>query len=669
MAYIASSSARTPALSRSDASRRRYPPCACAFNPTCTVAVVSTIVGVRPFELFDRSATGPSHSPIAQSLLPSQQQQQQQQLSPDYTRQPYAAVAATTDAAAPFYHKAPPDFPLHALWNTPVYVATVAGESALVAVVFRARPAVFAPATHTMGESTEKPLPRPAPGVTQTSAEQDTSANEDEGITFAASAAADDDEDDDAVQADEYHDEEDGEGVEGASNPIAAEGAQHSFPVPSSVVTGTVSSPFAAATPSNSALFATEAEYRRYVYLFDATTGFCLAALHFCGSPVVALRANAAVLLVAATDLFHIVELDTLRYVRQQSMCTPPNPRSVLDLSAAVPMKVRRAASENSAVPSTRQPEQVLPSFTYAIAFPQSARGYRGDVTVLTLRTKTAQPASGGHPDTTATEAAAAAPSMLQRTISAHHHALAHLRLRQDGRLLLTASQLGTTLKLFDCVSGALLVELQRGHRPASVLSLGLQQDAYRVAALSANGTLHVFNCAAVVQLWEAGRRWTAAQAPAAAAALSRNKARADFKLKVDPLHRKDSRGVVAGVKCSSSSNQISHLNTSAFSSYSAVVGGPEAAPLVELSGDGSVQHDVGFAVDGRTVWVAQVESTETQLAFTKLQAGAGAATATAHGKPFKRCIGKLTRFSVQPLGPAGAANADVEGENYSIEI
>jgi hypothetical protein len=668
-----------PIRSPAAAARRAHPPPACVFNPTCTVAVVSTIAGLRPFKLIGTSAdiSAGGRSTIARPLFPQREQRDSSPSSPFADSSPLGDNAAVS----------------HALWDTPVYVATVAGESALIAVVFRARPAVFTPSTHTMAPAAaETRLPTPQKKSRRDSGKAD-SRN-------AAALVEDVDHTEDAV----YHSK---------AAPSAA-GPEHG----ASLSSLPMSDPHAgtdmrdydsrgsphATTPTE--LFAAEAEYRRYVYLFDATTGLCLAALHFCGSHVVALRANTAVLLVVAADLFHVVELDTLRYVRQQSMFKPPNPCAVLDLSSAMPVRTQKdSLASATATSGEGQPQKqhasASPSaqYMYTVAFPQSARGYRGDVTVLTLHTtprpSSLPPAAHEKPTATAPVARAAAavaaglsspstaaaapppssrPSMQQRTIAAHHHVITHLRLRHDGRLLVTASALGTTLKLFDCASGALLVELQRGHRPASVVSLGLQADAYRIAAISTNGTLHIFNCAAVVQSWEAGRRWPGTSALAASPAPT-VKTRADCKLKVPPLYSRETLGLAADVGSTDSSSAALAEHHS---------GGVATA---SLPSDGSVQHEVGFAADGRTVWVAQVESTATQLAFAQLHRrtavvaadqDTGAATrkeaadVTQHARiprQERRCIGKLTCFPVLPPGRTMPTNAEVSGVSCAIEI
>ncbi|TPP52798.1 WD domain, G-beta repeat family protein [Leishmania donovani] len=608
--------------------RRRFYPSACALNPSCTVAVLSTVAGARAYKLM--TACEQRGGAVVQPLHPR----------PPST----AAVSSepTSDSAGSADGTAPPT----ALWRTPVYTATMAGDSALVAVVFRARPPVFVPSTVAVtrvdeGQSHDAEAAPPA----------SSSSNSGSGVGADAAASSPGDE-------------------ELPESPMPAE------------------------DPANvSALVAAEAECRRYVYLFDATSGTCLAALHFCGSPVLALRANSSVLLVAAVDLFHLVDLRTLRYIRQQSMYKPLNPRGVLDLSAAVPS--RKAGGGTS----------------YAVAFPQSARGYGGDVTVLTLHCvpstsrRQAQTGDGGRQasgvsaavgpgrtslSTTAAAAnattsgafGAATPPMEQRTIPAHHHAVTHLRFRPDGRLLATASELGTTVKLFDSLTGALLVELQRGHRPAAVLSLAVQQDAHRIAALSANGTLHVFDCAAIVQSWESAREARVSSSlPAHGArsptviggAAGASKVRAECKHKVNLMPHPAASASAASAKSTPRRLGSAVMAAAAGSSranYSSSYAESSSAPpgAGAAANDGWLHCESGFAADGRTVWVAQVQSTEVQLQHAASTAPSKSATPSP-----RLCVGSLTCFPLpspnrgRSGGTVSPADKGEEGCHYVV--
>ncbi|KAG5499035.1 hypothetical protein GH5_03735 [Leishmania sp. Ghana 2012 LV757] len=608
--------------------QRLFYPSACALNPSCTVAVLSTVSGIRAY-----------------ALLAASEQRGGTVVQPLHPRPPSIAAVSpepTPDTARTADGTSPPT----ALWRTPVYTATVAGDSALVAVVFRARPLVFVPSTVPItGEDEGQSF--------DAGATPPVSSRSDSGCGVAADIAA-----------------------LSAGDEVLRE------------------SPTPGAGPvDTSTLVAAETECRRYVYLFDATSGTCLAALHFCGSPVLALRANSSVLLVAAVDLFHLVDLRTLRYIRQQSMYKPLNPRGVLDLSAAVPSP--KAGGGTS----------------YAVAFPQSARGYRGDVTVLklhcalpsprrqTLREGASISASGASssvdagrastrttaaaaPATTSTGFRTATPSMEQRTIPAHHHAVAHLRFRPDGRLLATASERGTTVKLFDSVTGALLVELQRGHRPAAVLSLAMQQDAYRIAALSANGTLHVFDCAAIVQSWEAARATgisssmpaRGVRSPTRISGISAaSKVRAEWKHKVSLMAHTPANTSAASTKSTTRRLGNAVMAAAAASSRaSSAASNAEGSSAMPGAGaavnDGWLSCESGFASDGRSVWVVQVQSTMAQLQ----QAFSIEPSKSSTLSP-RLCVGSLTCFPL-PLpcsdrsgGAVQPADKAEEGCHYVV--
>ncbi|KAG5490391.1 hypothetical protein JKF63_00511 [Porcisia hertigi] len=591
-------------------------PSACALNPSCTVALLSTVAGVRAYELI--TASEQREGAVVRPLHPDPPPIVAASPEHHHPRSP-----GTTDAAAP-----PP-----ALWRTPVFTATLAGDSSLVAVVFRTPPLVFVPSTITVTEKGEVNSHQSgATPLTGCRSSGDCAAP----ANVSASSDDDDEEQDDLLAP-----------------------AANSADAP--------------------ALEAADAECRRYVYLFDATTGTCLTALHFCGSPVLTLRANLSVLLVAAVDLFHLVDIRTLRYIRQQSMFKPLNRRGVLDLSASVPSQMTSGGT------------------TYAVAFPQSARGYSGDVTVLTLhspppksgrQTRTGEwgaqapgaptsaedastscdtnPATAANPTSTST-CAAATPPMQQRTIPAHHHSVAHLRFRPDGRLLATTSERGTTVKLFDSATGALLVELQRGHRPAAVLSLAVQQDAHRIAALSANGTLHVFDCAAAVQSWEVSRdasvsspvsgrgAWSPRTVGGAAAS---SKVRADSKHKVILMSRPTPSASAVPPKSTPRRLGSALTSTAAVASRAnCAASHAEGNNFVPAAGaavnDGWLSCESGFAADGQTVWVVQMQSTEAQL-----QRAVSTEPSASSLPPPRLSVGSLKCFPLPPpnRGRSGGA-------------
>ncbi|KAL4446321.1 hypothetical protein ABPG77_003128 [Micractinium sp. CCAP 211/92] len=80
--------------------------------------------------------------------------------------------------------------------------------------------------------------------------------------------------------------------------------------------------------------------------------------------------------------------------------------------------------------------------------------------------------------------------------ISAHNSSLAALALSSNGKLLATASEKGTLVRIFSTADGSKLRELRRGSDPAVIYSLAFSrgdQPAW-VAATSDKGTAHVFS-------------------------------------------------------------------------------------------------------------------------------------------------------------------------------
>lgn len=261
---------------------------------------------------------------------------------------------------------------------------------------------------------------------------------------------------------------------------------------------------------------------RQQVCLFDAATDSFLAELYFRGGAVHALRANRDLLLVAMVDCFHVIELATLRHLRQQSTHKPLNHRGILALSAAK----SNAGTASSGAAWTHADGNAHPRppplLVYRLAFPMSSNG-RGDVCVLAIRVPESACAmsSGSPPPLTSNapeaEPAATSPSTdtavraekdaaqpappLPTTevvsdvlvIPAHRRAIAALAMDRDGSRLVTASTIGTTVKLLDAVSGALLMEFQRGLLSAFIYAVGITDAGDTVAALSSNGTLHIF--------------------------------------------------------------------------------------------------------------------------------------------------------------------------------
>ncbi|EFJ43077.1 hypothetical protein VOLCADRAFT_42684, partial [Volvox carteri f. nagariensis] len=77
--------------------------------------------------------------------------------------------------------------------------------------------------------------------------------------------------------------------------------------------------------------------------------------------------------------------------------------------------------------------------------------------------------------------------------IPAHNNALSCLVLSMDGKRLVTASEKGTLVRVWNTADGQLLQELRRGADPAHIYSLALSRDCEWLALTSDKGTVHVF--------------------------------------------------------------------------------------------------------------------------------------------------------------------------------
>ena len=78
--------------------------------------------------------------------------------------------------------------------------------------------------------------------------------------------------------------------------------------------------------------------------------------------------------------------------------------------------------------------------------------------------------------------------------IKAHDSSLAALAISTDGKLLATASEKGTVIKLFSTQTGKIVKELGRGKNKAQIYSISFSHDAKFLAVSSDRDTIHVFN-------------------------------------------------------------------------------------------------------------------------------------------------------------------------------
>ncbi|GIL64901.1 hypothetical protein Vafri_18737 [Volvox africanus] len=98
--------------------------------------------------------------------------------------------------------------------------------------------------------------------------------------------------------------------------------------------------------------------------------------------------------------------------------------------------------------------------------------------------------------------------------IPAHTNALSCLVLSMDGKRLVTASEKGTLVRVWNTADGQLLQELRRGADPAHIYSLALSRNCEWLALTSDKGTVHVFALGPAVALTSSGSAAPAASTP-----------------------------------------------------------------------------------------------------------------------------------------------------------
>ena len=76
----------------------------------------------------------------------------------------------------------------------------------------------------------------------------------------------------------------------------------------------------------------------------------------------------------------------------------------------------------------------------------------------------------------------------------AHNHQISCVRFSPDASILVTAGQTGTIIRLFDTVTGSLLTVLRRGKLPQHIVSMAISPDNAWIIAVSASGTIHLFD-------------------------------------------------------------------------------------------------------------------------------------------------------------------------------
>ena len=80
-----------------------------------------------------------------------------------------------------------------------------------------------------------------------------------------------------------------------------------------------------------------------------------------------------------------------------------------------------------------------------------------------------------------------------EKTLAAHNGTLACVATTFDGRLVATASDKGTLVRVWDTETGAMVKELRRGAESAHIWCMCFSHDGTMLAVTSSRGTCHIF--------------------------------------------------------------------------------------------------------------------------------------------------------------------------------
>ena len=78
--------------------------------------------------------------------------------------------------------------------------------------------------------------------------------------------------------------------------------------------------------------------------------------------------------------------------------------------------------------------------------------------------------------------------------VQAHLHPISRICLNKQETLVATTSDRGTIIRVFDCLSGNLSSIFRRGSLPSDTTCLAFSPDNFWIVALSAKGTVHLFD-------------------------------------------------------------------------------------------------------------------------------------------------------------------------------
>jgi len=179
------------------------------------------------------------------------------------------------------------------------------------------------------------------------------------------------------------------------------------------------------------------------VVVWDDYQAKSIAELEF-ASDIRGLKLRQERLLVAQDNSIFVYNFKDLSYLLQFS--TAPNPNGLVSMNLGQPILEM---------------------------FPAQTQGS------FLLRTETID--EGGRCTTT------------EKTIMAHNGPLACIATTFDGRLVATASDKGTLIRVWNTEDGAMVKELRRGADNAHIWSMCFSEDGSMIAVTSSHGTCHIF--------------------------------------------------------------------------------------------------------------------------------------------------------------------------------
>tara|TARA_B110000208_G_scaffold188631_1_gene248658 strand:- start:588 stop:1640 length:1053 start_codon:yes stop_codon:yes gene_type:complete len=80
------------------------------------------------------------------------------------------------------------------------------------------------------------------------------------------------------------------------------------------------------------------------------------------------------------------------------------------------------------------------------------------------------------------------------KTIKAHKNMIENLYLSNNGKYIVSASERGTLIRIFDIETGEQLQELRRGYDPTKINNIRMSEDNAILLVSSIKGTIHLYN-------------------------------------------------------------------------------------------------------------------------------------------------------------------------------